>query len=303
MKKNLLLVLALITMIATPVLANGVSESTTIEHDSDTVFVDSFQRFVRIPADISRIVSLGPNITEAVFALGLGDNLVGRTDYCDYPVDVFEIATVGSISDPNVESIIELEPDLVIGSTHTKKGTLDRIEDAGITTVGIYSDNSMKGVYETIADLGKILRVEETSDIWIAEMQATIAMITETIKDEPKPSVYYVVGFGEWGDFTAGGDTFINDIITIAGGKNIAEDVKGWSYSLEKIIEKDPDIIICSQYWGTPEMFESTSGYEDLRAVVEGNLNAIDNNMIDRQGVRNAEGALALAKIFHPDLF
>ncbi len=303
MKKKLLLILLLIMMVALPLFANGVSESTPIEHDSDTLYTDSFSRIVRVPADISRIVSLGPNITEAVFALGLGENLVGRTDYCDFPVEVFELTSVGSISDPNVETIIELDPDLVIGSTHTKKETLDRLEDAGITTVGIYSDNSMNGVYKTIADLGMILRVEDTATATITEMKDTINMITEKIEGADTPSVYYVVGFGEWGDFTAGGDTFIHDIITLAGGANIAADVKGWSYSLERIIENDPDIIICSQYWGTPEMFVSTPAYEDLRAVKEGHLYAIDNNMLDRQGVRNAQGALTLAKIFHPELF
>ena len=302
MKRRVVLVLMIMLMIAVPLTAGGVKES-PIEHESDTVYVDSYQRVVRIPAEVTRVVSLGPNITEAIFALGLGDNLVGRTDYCDYPAAVFDIASVGTITDPNIEMIIELDPDLVIGSIHTEKETLDRLEDAGITTVGIYTEENFAGVYHTISDLGKILRVEEEADRIVTEMQDTISYIEETVKGAEAPSVYYVVGFGEWGDFTAGGDTFINDIITLAGGKNIAEDVSGWSYSLEKIIENDPDIIICSEYWGTPEMFASTPSYEDLRAVTEGNLYPIDNNMIDRQGVRNAAGALVLAKIFHPELF
>ncbi len=177
------------------------------------------------------------------------------------------------------------------------------MEKAGITAVGIYSDNTFTGIYKTIADTAQFIDAEAEAEVLMTGMRQTIEDITGRVADQPRPDIYYVVGFGEWGDFTAGGDTFIHEAIELAGGRNIAEDVTGWSYSLEQLIEQDPDIILCSQYFGIKEAFETTPGYRDLRAVREGNLYAIDNNRIDRQGVRNAEGVLEMARIFHPDRF
>ncbi len=112
-----------------------------------------------------------------------------------------------------------------------------------------------------------------------------------------------MVGFGQWGDFTAGGDTFIGEMLDMAGADNIASDLEGWAYSLEKIVEADPEIMICSQHWGAKEGLESTDGYRELSAVVEGRLFAFDNDAVDRQGPRLATGLRALAAIIHPELF
>ena len=128
-------------------------------------------------------------------------------------------------------------------------------------------------------------------------------MCPEKVKDVSRPRVYYVVGFGEAGDFTAGGDTFIGTIIEMAGGDNVAKDLQGWQYSLEKLIEQDPDIIICSKYYDAKAGIEQAQGYKDLRAVKEGRLLEIDNNLLDRQGPRLADGLEELAKLIHPELF
>ncbi|MCK5734879.1 MAG: ABC transporter substrate-binding protein, partial [Spirochaetaceae bacterium] len=102
------------------------------------------------------------------------------------------------------------------------------------------------------------------------------------------PRVYYVVGFGEGGDWTAGGDTFISQMITMAGGENIASDISGWSFSLEAIVEGDPDLILIPSW--AESIFETTPVYSDLRAVKNGNIIVIDENSIVRQGPRLAEG-------------
>ena len=134
-------------------------------------------------------------------------------------------------------------------------------------------------------------------------MKTTVNSVINAVKGKEKPSVYYVIGFGEYGDFTAGGDTFIHQIITMAGGNNIASDIEGWSFSLEMIVDSDPDILVCSKFWDSKESILITNGYKDLKAVQNGSLFEIDNNMLDRQGPRLAEGLKALAKIIHPDAF
>ncbi|MCY1152092.1 MAG: ABC transporter substrate-binding protein, partial [Sphaerochaetaceae bacterium] len=115
--------------------------------------------------------------------------------------------------------------------------------------------------------------------------------------------VYYALSFGEWGDFTAGGSTFIGKMINLAGAINIAEDVDGWNYSVEQLIEKDPQIIIVSKYYNSKDQFINTWPYSSLTAVKENRVYEIDNNLLDRQGIRNAQGLLELAKIIHPNEF
>ncbi len=266
-------------------------------------FTDSYGREVVIASKPITIISLGPNVTEIIFALGKGGNLIGRTQFCDYPAETASIEAIGNMQVPNIERIIELNPDIVIASTHVSLEKVGLLEKAGIATVGIYNDSTFEGVYSTIRDIGKVLGESNIAERLIFEMGITISDVAKRIAGKSDPSIYYVVGFGDWGDFTAGGDTFINQMIEMAGGNNIASDVNGWSYSLEKIIEKDPDYIICSQFWGTKESFELTPNYMDLRAVQEGRLIAIDNNILDRQGYRNAEGVKTLAQIFHPEAF
>jgi iron complex transport system substrate-binding protein len=271
---------------------------------TETIYYqDSYGRSVQIPQKIDRVISIGPNITEIIYALDQGDLLVGRTDYDSFPQEALNLPSVGTITDPNIEIVIELEPDLVIASTHTPKDALERIEKAGIPTVGIYTDQKFSGVYETIADTGYVLGADREAETLITDMKNRVDAVVSTVEGAPSPSVYYVVGYGEWGDFTAGADTFIHEIITLAGGHNIAADTSGWSYSLEKIIEHDPDIIITSDKWDTPELFASTPGYRDLRAVKEGNLYGVNNDIIDRQGARSALAVEMLARIFHPDRF
>jgi iron complex transport system substrate-binding protein len=127
--------------------------------------------------------------------------------------------------------------------------------------------------------------------------------ITSKVKDAKKPTVYYVAGFGKSGDFTAGKNTFIGNMIEIAGGKNAADDAIGWKYSVEKLVEKDPDILICSKFYASKKGIEATTGYKDLNAVRNGKLLEVDDNIIVRQGPRLAEGLEAIAKLIHPELF
>jgi len=309
MKSRSLIVIVLsvlFLMAATSLFSAAAGESTTqtVNPDGNFLeFTDSYGRDVIIPSKPLTIVSLGPNVTEIIFSLGKGNNLIGRTQFCDYPAEAASIEAVGNMQEPNIERIIELNPDIVIASTHVSPEKIGLLEKAGIATVGIYNDSTFEGVYSTIRDIGKVLGASNNAERLIFEMGITISDVTKRVAGKSKPSIYYVVGFGDWGDFTAGGDTFINQMIELAGGNNIASDVNGWSYSLEKIIEKDPDYIICSQFWGTKESFETTPNYKDLRAVQEGSLIAIDNNILDRQGYRNAEGVKTLAMIFHPEAF
>lgn len=282
---------------------NGVSSAGPSEKEVFAEIIDSYDRKVVIEEKPQRIISLGPNITETIFALGQGDKLAGRTDYCDYPAEVSNIPSVGSIMDPSLESIIELNPDLILSSAHVGKEVINALEKSGLTIAALYADKNLEGAYTIISETGRLLGAEEEASRIVNDMKDLIQDIQNRIDGLEKPDVYYVVDFGEWGDFTAGGNTFIHQLITLAGGNNVAEDIQGWSYSIEKIIEDNPDILICSKYFDTKERLVQTSGYEELPAIKNGNVHEIDNNKLDRQGPRNASAVLDLAKIFHPEAF
>ncbi|SKA82939.1 iron complex transport system substrate-binding protein [Caloramator quimbayensis] len=264
---------------------------------------DSYSRQVTIDKKPERIVSVAPNITEIIAALNAKDRLVGRTDYCDYPQDISSVESIGSLMEPNIEKIVSLKPDIVIASSHFKKESLEKLEQLNIKVVILNGAETFDGAYETIDKVGQVIGEKEAAEKIISDMKKKVEEITAKVKDAPKPKVYYVISYGKFGDYTAGKGTFIDEAIKMAGGTNIGEDAEGWAYSLEKIVKNDPDIIICSKYFDTKTGISTTAGYKDLRAVKEGKLLEIDNNMLDRQGPRLAQGLEELAKLIHPELF
>lgn len=257
---------------------------------------------VTIDKEPAKVVSLGPNITETIFAIGAGSKLVGRTDYCDYPEEAKKVQAIGNLTDPSIEKIAELKPDLVFASTHVKPEVEKKLKELGIKVVYLYSEDSFDGVYKTIGDMGKILNAQQGSDKVVADMKAKVAMVQDKVKGLNKPTLYYVVGYGK-SQFTAGKDTFIGKMIEMAGAKNAADDVTGWSYSLEKLVEKNPDMLVCSNSFDSKKGIQAADGYKDLKAVKEGRLYEIDENILNRQGPRLADGLYELAKIAHPEAF
>ena len=281
---------------------NKTSNSVKTESLSYPVTItDSFGKEVTLEKEPEKVISVAPNITEIIFKLGAEDKLVGRTDYCDYPEEVNEVESIGTLRTPDIEKIISLEPDIVITSTHFNEENSKKLEDAGIIVISLYEENDVNGVYTMIETLGKALNKAEKANEIVEEMKNTIDEVKSTVIGLEEPSVYYVVSYGESGDFSAPENTFVGGLIKIAGGKDIVPASDNWSFSLEALLEADPDIIIVRD--GEKDKFMSTEGYKELTAVKEGRVYEIDNNLIDRQGYRNAEGVLKLAEIFHQDAF
>lgn len=256
---------------------------------------------VTLESEPQKIVSVAPNLTELVYALGAGDLLVGRSDYCDYPQEVSAVESVGTITTPDIEKLISFEPDLVLVSTHFDEENTQKLNELNVPVLTLYEENSMEGVYDMVETLGTALNRSTQAEECISQMQEIVSETEDKVKGLDAPTVYYVVGYGEYGDYTAGGDTFVGKMLEAAGGDNIAKEVTGWSITLEEIIEKDPSIIIIGE--SMKDDFMSSPNYSDLTAVKENRVYGIDNNMLDRQGYRNAEGLRTLAEIFHPEAF
>ncbi len=304
--KNLnLIVLSLLLFLSNSLFASNNSEKTETSTVTEAylTMVDNRDREVVLEKEPLRIISLAPNVTETIFTLGAQDKLIGRTDYCDFPAEAADIASIGTLLQPSIEKILELNPDIIIASTHFSNELLTKLTELNLTVIVIDEMGSLDGLFQNILDIGLIVNKVQESKGVVFQLETRIAAVKAKLSGLKKPDVYYVISYGEYGDYTAGGDTFISEIIELAGGNNIAKDSIGWSYSLEKIVEKNPDLIICSQYYNTKEGIESSTGYKELPAVKNGNLFTIDNNLVDRQGPRIADGLEALAKIFHPEIF
>ena len=295
-----ILAILLVFAILLPLGAIGQAEYAPLGQNVVSI-VDSRGVTVSLPRYPDRIISLSPNITETLFALGIGERLVGRTDYCDYPSETQHIESMGDLFTPSIEKIVSAAPDLVIISNLGQSQTIDAIETAGIPVAFIDEPGTMEGTFRIIEQVGEITGTEARAREIVLALQQTLETVAAKRSPGALPTVYYVAGFGEWGDFTATGDTFIHDIIVSAGAVNIAEHAVNWSYQLELILANDPDIIILPPMWGstfeqTKKEFVNHPSYSSLTAVKRDRIITIDSNLMERQGPRSAEAVQQLAQ-------
>ncbi len=288
--------LSLLFLLSLPLLLASCSGRQPDTQTMDTV-TDDYGRRVAVPASPSRVVSLSPAVTEIMFALGAGDLLVGRTDFCTYPAEANQIPSIGGISNLNIESILACQPDLVISGSMVGKKATDQMDQMGTPMVCVIEKPRFDALYDNILAIGRLVGREREADSLNALLRdCVIALDTDTLTQSRNhaitPKVYYVVGYGPAGNFTAGGNTFINDIIRMAGGRNIAEEVSGWSYSLEALMKEDPDYIIVRRE--DSAAFCSMKPYNTLRAVRQGNVIGIESGTFDLQVPRNIDAVLYL---------
>ena len=263
---------------------------------TDTV-TDDYGRTVVIPTQPQRVVSLSPAVTEIMFALGAGDLLVGRTDFCVYPDAAGDIPSIGGISNLNVERILSMQPDLIISGSMVGKKFTDQFDQMGTPMVCVIEKPKFEALYDNIKAIGRLVGKEKEADSLIENLKLRMESLLahgDNSQNFQLPSVYYVVGFGAGGNFTAGGNTFINDIIRMAGGRNIAEGIDGWSYSLEALMKEDPDYIIVRRE--DSAAFCGMKPYNRLSAVKNGHVIGIVSGTLDLQVPRNIDAVLYLRK-------
>lgn len=272
---------------------------------SNAGIVDGEGNTVIVEEEPQRIVSLSPSVTEIISYLGAENKLIGRTDYCNFPETIKDVVSVGDIYNPNLEAIIALEPDLVLASNFGSEEVMSKLKETGIKAVFLYEEESFEGTYAMIEKVGALIHKETEADTTIGQMkkivEETVGKVAALKSDNRPLKVYYTMEFGE-ADYTAGGNTFIGDMIALAGGDNIAKDIEGWSISKEKIAEEDPDLIIMTSGRNMIENIKKDAFYKKLKAVKEDKLYEIDEDMISRQGPRIVDAFIALAKIINPEL-
>lgn len=293
--KRIALVFCLIGMFFACQDSNRKSKET---QDATLEFTDYYNRKVKVKQKPQTVVSISPGITEILFDLGVGNKIIGRTIFCNFPKEALQIEAIGGISDANLERIIALRPQIVITSSMVRKDLVENIEKAGISIICLPERSNIEGVFGTIRILGKIFDKENTADSLINNMKNQLNEIKSTYNDNSyKPSIYYVVGYGATGDFTAGRDTYINEIIELSGGRNIANNISNWSYSKEELFAQQPDYIIVRQE--DLNHFINTAPYKDLKAVKEKKVLGINSSLIDCQTCRSIEAIRIISNFIH----
>ncbi len=266
--------------------------------EANLEFTDYYNRTVKVKQNPQTVISVSPGITELLFDLGVGNKIIGRTTFCNYPKEALQIETIGGISDANLERIIALRPQIVITSSMVRKDLVENIEKAGISIICLPERSNIEGVFNTLKILGKIFEKEKTADSLINNMKIQLDEIKSTYnKGSDKPSIYYVIGYGASGDFTAGKNTYINEIIELSGGRNIANNISNWSYSKEELFSQQPDYIIVRQE--DLNHFINTAPYKDLKAVKQKKVLGINSSLIDCQTCRSVEAIRIISDFIH----
>lgn len=278
------------------------SAKTEVKTTFPLKITDFMGRQVTIKKEPKRIVSLSPSTTELIYAIGAGKDVVGVTNYDDYPPEVKSVAKVGGYEGPNIEAIMAQKPDIVFASNLSGKDQMETIEKSGIPVVVLEAQN-INQIYDSIKILGEITGNTEKGNEIIKTMKDKIKEISDKVKNLPKVNVFYVVDTN--GNWTAGKGTFIDELITLAGGNNVASDANGWAqYSVEKLIQKNPDVIITSQHATNAKNIKNMPGYKDTKAAKEGKIFVISNDdIINRASDRIVLGLEEIAKDLHPEAF
>jgi iron complex transport system substrate-binding protein len=266
---------------------------------------DDLGRGVSVPIEPKRIVSLSPSFTEILFALGIDEELVGVTEYCDYPPAAIEKQKVGGFATVSTEKVVALKPDLVLANARLHKQIVEGLEDLGLTVVALYAED-VDAILEHIKLIGNITGRSHEAKKLTDDMKSRMEDITARVKGLPKPKVFYV----SWHEplKTAGPGTYAHDLIHLAGGINIASDAgtKYPVYSLEVLIERNPEIIIVSTGHG-----EGGPTVEAIKSMLHGKgIDAIENNLVcgvhtsltGRASPRIIDGLEEMATCIHPEL-
>ena len=267
--------------------------------------VSDFQdRSVTIPKRPERIVSIGPSITEFLFALGAGSRVVGTDDFSDEPAAAKSIEKVGGIK-VNFEKVVALKPDLVL-IVKFSDGTIEKLASAGLLVL-VVDPQSVGEVARTAILVGRATgedgsALAATIDQKVQQVKVKVAAATT------KPRVYHEVDASDPAKiFTVGPGSYIHDLIEIAGGTNIAAKAVGAypQLSAEEILRADPEVIVlaAAPYSAKPEQVAARTGWSAISAVKNGRIVTIEPNLINRPGPRVGEAAEAYARLVHPELY
>ncbi|MFQ5834681.1 MAG: ABC transporter substrate-binding protein [bacterium] len=270
---------------------------------------DYLGRNVTINREPQSIISLAPSNTEILFALGLGDRLIAVSEYCNYPLEAQNKIKIGGFSTVNIEKVVSLKPDLVLATGGVQEAVVEELERLGLTVIALNA-RSIEDVLENIRLVSKAAGQLEAARELTTKLEQRIKAVTDKTKDLPdsqRPRVFYEVQYDPL--MTAGPGTFIDNLIHLAGGVNIASDAaaKYPVYNLETLIERNPEVIIISFWHGSiaasVEGVKSRERWQNVEAVKNNRVYGINADLVSRAGPRIVDALEELVSYIRPELF
>ena len=263
--------------------------------------VDELGRKVEVPGYPERIVALAPSLTECVFALGQGDRVVGVTRFSDHPPQAQSLPRVGSYVNLDLERIIALQPDLCLA---TKDGNpirvIRQLEGLGVSVYAL-DPRDLEAVMQTLTKLGWMLQCEQEASEVVAGMEKDIEAVKERAQAVgTRPRVFFQIGISPI--VSVGSNTFVHELITLAGGVNLAAGVKDYPrYSLEEVLVQDPDIIVINSMTKDDALLQETMAmwkqYPQIRAVKHSRVFTVNSDVFNRASPRLVDGLRILADL------
>ncbi len=270
---------------------------------------DALDQEVTVEEKPEKIVSLIPSNTEIAFALGLNEQIVGVSDYDNYPEEALTKEKVGAM-EFNVEKIISLSPNLVLAhesGASTQTEALDQIRNAGIAVFVVNDATSFDEVYETIETIGQLTGTTAEAGQVVQTMKDDLQAVLDKVANvEEKKSVYVEVAPAP-DIYSTGKNTFMDQMLSLIHAENVMGDQEGWiAVNQEAVIALNPDVIVTTYGYYTEDpkgQVLSREGWQDMTAIVNENVYDVHSDLVTRTGPRLAEGVEELAKAVYPELF
>ena len=256
---------------------------------------------VTLDQPAQKVVSIAPADTEIAYAIGGGSKMVGGTTYDDYPEEAKSLAKVGDFSNPSVEKIVALEPDLVLAAGGIQAGLRSKLEKLGMQ-VFVVDPTTYDGVMDDITQLGELMGLEANAAKVVEDMTTAKEEVQARVASLDRPATFIEVYSKPL--MTAGSKTFIDDLVTLAGGRNIgAQAGTGFpNFNSEVLVKDDPAVYVAmSGSQSAPGAIANRPGYSGLAAVKDGKVYVVEDNLIARPGPRLAQGLEQLAAMIHPE--
>lgn len=269
--------------------------------------MDGLNRPVELQGIPKRIVSLAPSNTEILFAIGAGKQVVGRDSFSNYPAQAASVQDIGgSTGKYDTEAIVALKPDLVLAGEINTPELVNSLQKLGLTVYYLPNPTTLEGMFANLETVGQLTGHSSEAGVLVKSLTARVAAVDARIKTATtSPAVYYELDATDpTKPYTAGPGTFVDLLLTRAGGNNVGKSLKSqWAQiSLEQLVVANPSIIILGDaaYGTTPDALKQRAGWGSLAAVKNGQIYPIDDNLISRPGPRLVDGLEALAKLLHP---
>ncbi len=280
-----------------------------VKQDFPLTITDAIGNKVTLETKPTKIISLMPSVTETLFAIGAGNQVIGRTDWCNYPEEALELPSVGQM-EFDLEKLIALKPDLVLsheGALKASSHLLDQVRDAGIKVIVVNNSDSFEGVYQAIQFIATVTGHVENGTLLVNDLKTAFTEIEKKAAEIPTDKRKKVWIEVDPGLFTTGKGTFMHEILETINAINSAEKAEGWvKFSEEEVVVMNPDVIVTTygdRFENPKQQILERAGWDSVTAVKNEQIFDFNSDTLTKPGPRLAEGVEQLAKLIYPEVF